>query len=77
MFDGSMIYIYDQKFEHNGPYKDFVSTSIVEIKNAEKEKLKFNKAARGIYKLDKPQTSTLFLDLMINKKIKSIRVVKE
>lgn len=77
MFDGSMIYIYDHKFEHNGPYKDFVSTSISEVRNAGKEKLNFKKAARGIYKLDKPQTSAVFLDLMINNKIKSIRVVKE
>ena len=77
MFDGSMVYIYDQKLEHNGPYKDFKSVAISEIKSVKNEKINFTKTARGIYKLEVPQTSAIVLDVKIKDKIKSIRVVKE
>ena len=50
MLDSNLIYVYDQKLEHNGPYKDLVAPVV--FKNEKGEILKTSKAARGIYKLE-------------------------
>lgn len=50
MLDQNIIYIYHQKFEHNGPYQDLKIRKILAIKNAGKN-IEFTKKARGIYEI--------------------------
>ncbi|MBC7537555.1 MAG: hypothetical protein H7281_01945 [Bacteriovorax sp.] len=50
MLDQNILYIWDQKFEHNGPYKDLVASEISSIKNKDKV-LFYSKIARGVYKI--------------------------
>ena len=52
MLDSNLLYVYDHKLEHNGPYKDLVAPVV--FKNEKGEILKSTKAARGIYKLEAP-----------------------
>lgn len=67
MLDQNVIYIYDEKLEHNGPYKDLASSSIETIKS-EGAELKFARVARGIYRIeDKKPLKSLEL-VMINGK---------
>lgn len=78
MLDSNMIYIYDQKFEHNGPYKDFAKAELQAIKSTDGKKLEFKKIARGIYKFeaaDKPKTVTV--EVLLDKKKQDIKVVHE
>ena len=51
MLDQNIIYIYDQKGEHNGPYQDLKASSLESVK-ADGLTLKFSHADRGIYKID-------------------------
>lgn len=69
MLDQNVIYIYDEKLEHNGPYKDLATSSIETIKS-EGAELKFARVARGIYRIeDKRPLKSLEL-VMINGKEK-------
>jgi len=55
MLDSNVLYLYDQKLEHNGPYKDLKTAELISIKNAHSsssQMLSFNKIARGIYKIE-------------------------
>ena len=53
MLDQNVLYLYDHKSEHNGPYKDLSSTKIMSINSigASKKSLEFNRIARGVYKI--------------------------
>ena len=50
MLDNNLIYIYHQKFEHNGPYQDLKTYRISELKSGGKT-LEYSKKARGIYEI--------------------------
>lgn len=54
MLDQNIIFIYDQKGEHNGPYKDFAKSSIESIKS-KGTPVKFSHTSRGVYKIDSTQ----------------------
>jgi hypothetical protein len=51
MLDQNILYVYAENKEHNGPYQDFTSSTIESIAS-EGKILKFNKAARGVYKIE-------------------------
>lgn len=50
--DKNMLFIYDHKFEHNGPYKDLEKADVIALKNSKGEDLPFKKVARGIFKVE-------------------------
>jgi hypothetical protein len=51
MLSDNLIYIYDQKFEHNGPYKDLKVKKLAFLdKNS--VNVSFAKVAAGVYKLN-------------------------
>ena len=50
MLDQNVLYLYDHKAEHNGPYKDLKTSKIESIKSVGKD-IKFEHPSRGIYKL--------------------------
>jgi hypothetical protein len=54
MLAENTIYIYDQKFEHNGPYKDLKTKGMI-FKDSKDVTLLYKKIAAGVYKLDKPE----------------------
>jgi hypothetical protein len=47
----NMLYVYDHKSEHNGPYKDFKDAELTSIKSSAGSDLALKKIARGIFKL--------------------------
>ena len=51
MLDQNVLYIYDHKSDHNGPYVDLKS-ALIETIQSNGKLIKFNKAARGVYKLE-------------------------
>ena len=51
MLSENVIYVYDHKAEHNGPYKDFKDSTLSNVKY-EGNPIKFNRVARGVYRLD-------------------------
>ncbi len=51
MLSENVIYIYDHKLEHNGPYKDLNKSSLSDIKS-DGQSYKFSRLARGVYKID-------------------------
>lgn len=78
MLDGNLVYIYDEKLEHNGPYKDLVKVSVVGFKNDQGQKVKSTKVARGIYKLEADaRLSTVMMTVLIEKKEKDIKIKHE
>lgn len=78
MLDDNMLYIYDQKLEHNGPYKDLEKASVVGIKTLEGKNLEFKKLARGIYKFEAPtKIKNVVLEVTLDKKKKEIQVTHE
>lgn len=72
MLDENVIFIYDEKLEHNGPYKDLATSSIDTIKS-EGAELKFSRVARGVYRIeDKRPLKSLELVMVHGKeKVKS------
>jgi len=69
MLDQNVIYVYDAKAEHNGPYKDFKDSAILMVKS-EGSSLKVDRVARGIYKITS-EKSLKVIDLeILNKKKK-------
>lgn len=66
MYNADLLYIYDQKSEHNGPYKDFVKAEIKAIKSFTGEKVDYKKIARGIYKMNTPQPSGIKLEISLD-----------
>lgn len=52
MLDQNVIFVYDEKLEHNGPYKDFADgTKLLAIKS-EGVELGFTLVARGVYRIN-------------------------
>ncbi|MFA6236007.1 MAG: hypothetical protein WC635_01665 [Bacteriovorax sp.] len=52
MLEQNVIYVYDEKVKHEGPYKDLTGT--LESVNSDGADLKFSRIARGVYKIDHP-----------------------
>lgn len=78
MLDDNMLYIYDEKLEHNGPYKDFSKARVESIKTLDKKNLEFKKLARGIYKFQSAtKEKSIVLEVSLDKKKKEIQVVHE
>lgn len=78
MLDDNMLYIYDQKFEHNGPYKDLEKAFVVAIKTLDGKSLEYKKLARGIYKFEAPtKQNSVVLEVTLDKKKKDIQVIHE
>lgn len=66
MLDENIIYIYDEKVKHEGPYKDLAGA--LESMKADGADLKFSRIARGIYKIDhKPVLNSVDLTLVDGK----------
>lgn len=79
MLEKNLLYIYDHKFEHNGPYKDFEHTEVLGLKSPKGETLVYKKIARGIYKIESPEIFkqvTLEVSLK-DKKKKEIKISHE
>lgn len=75
MLDNNMIFIYDSKIEHNGPYKDFKKASLVKLKNSKGVELAFKKVARGIYKIETSEVQAkLAASIELDKKIKELKL---
>ena len=51
LLEQNIIYIYDTKFEHNGPYKNLKLYQLKAVTSGGK-KIAFQNASRGIIKLD-------------------------
>lgn len=78
MLDDNTIYIYDEKLEHNGPYKDFTKAQVESIKTMDNKKLEFKKLARGIYKFQSTnKEKNIVFAVTIDKKKKEIQVAHE
>lgn len=78
MLDDNTLYIYDEKLEHNGPYKDLVKAQVESIKTLDNKKLEFKKIARGIYKFQSTaREKNIVLEVKIDKMKKEIQVVHE
>ena len=77
MFDDNILYIYDQKVEHNGPYKDLEKAEVVSLKSLTGEKLEYKKVARGIYKVSSAKQKTILVEVSLGKKKQDIKVSHE
>lgn len=78
MLDQNLLYAYDSKLEHNGPYKDFEKATLVGIKNKQGSPLKFSKVARGIYKIDSAvQEKMVTATFSLEKKEKQVLIQHE
>ena len=78
MLEDNMLYIYDEKLEHNGPYKDLEQAEVSSFKTADGKKIDYKKLARGIYKFQSTEKyKNIELAVVINKKIKTIKVAHE
>ncbi len=78
MLDDNMLYIYDSKLEHNGPYKDFNKAQVEFIKTLDNKNLEFKKIARGIYKFQSAiKEKKIVIALIIGSKKKEIQVDHE
>jgi hypothetical protein len=76
MLDQNLVYIYNQKFEHNGPYQDLKDYKISAIKNAGKN-FEFSKKARGIYEI-KSEKKLVDIEIeLTNKKNKTVLKLKQ
>jgi hypothetical protein len=77
MLDQNNLFIYDHKLEHNGPYKDFTNSKLDTI-TQNGHSIRFQKAARGVYKLDSV-TELHAVDITIenNKLKKTFKIKKE
>lgn len=62
MFDENTVYIYDEKLEHNGPYKDLKGT--LKITDTAGKTLVTKKLARGVYKIESKEIiKTIIVEL--------------
>lgn len=78
MLEKNILYIYDSKLEHDGPYKDLVQASLIEIKDENNSSLQYKKLARGIMQINATKKiqkiSAVFL---VDKKKKEIVITHE
>ncbi len=78
MLDANTLYIYDEKLEHNGPYKDLQKTEVIGFKSDKGAKVDFKKLARGIYKLNTTEKlNTVTMTVSADKKQKDIKIKHE
>lgn len=78
MLEKNLLYIYDQKMEHNGPYKDFEKAELVAIKSTKNDILTFKKVARGIYQIESADViKAIKVEVSHNKKKEEIKVNHE
>jgi hypothetical protein len=74
MLEKNLLYTYDSKLEHNGPYKDLEKASLVELKDQDGKSLKYSKIARGILKIESsinhPSVTAVFLTGKMKKEVK-------
>lgn len=54
MLDENMVYIWDEKLEHNGPYKDVKAT--LKFTDAAGKAFVTKKLAKGVYKIESKET---------------------
>ena len=54
MLDENVVFVYDKKGVHSGPYKDFTESSLIGIKSVG-QPLKYAKVARGVYRIESSQ----------------------
>lgn len=77
MLDQNVIYVYDEKKPHSGPYQDFKASSLESIKS-EGAVYKFQKAARGVYKIEGTKIlKNVELELMSDKKKVNLKLKTE
>lgn len=69
MLDQNVIFVYDEKIPHTGPYKDFAESSILAVKTEGKE-VKFSRVSRGIYRIEYAQMLKTVDLMMVNGKKK-------
>lgn len=71
LLEQNIIYIYDTKFEHNGPYKNFKFYQLKSVTSGGK-KITFQNASRGVIKLDSKELLKS-VELELEKDAKIIR----
>ena len=73
MLDQNVLYIYDHKAEHNGPYKDLKS-SLLSIK-VDGKVVTFSRAARGVFKIEsKSKLKAIDLEILNGKEKVNLKV---
>lgn len=78
MLDQNLLYIYDNKLEHNGPYKDFEKAELLAIKSDKNAPLTYKKMARGIYKIEAAEIfKSIKIEVSSNKKKEEIKINHE
>lgn len=78
MLEKNLLYIYDNKLEHNGPYKDLEKAEVLGLKSLKGEKLVYKKIARGIYKIEAAENfKSVLIEVSLNKKKSDIKVNHE
>ena len=78
MLEKNLLYIYDNKLEHNGPHKDFEKADLVALKSPQGQKLDFKKVARGIYKIESAEIlKNITVEVSLDKKKNDIKVAHE
>jgi hypothetical protein len=77
MFEKDLLYIYDHKLEHNGPYKDLEKAQVTAVKTLNGEKLEYKKLARGIFKVSTPQSKGVIVEISLDKKAQEVKVAHE
>ncbi|MBC7537602.1 MAG: hypothetical protein H7281_02180 [Bacteriovorax sp.] len=77
MLDKNVIFVFDQKDKHDGPYKDFKESSIESVKS-NGEPVKFSRVARGVYRIEFAQTlKTVEIEIMNAKKKIPLKLTSE
>lgn len=78
MLEKNFLYIYDQKLEHNGPYKDLEKAQVLKLKSQKGEALTYKKIARGIFKIEAPENyKKVVVEISLNKKKTDVTVNHE
>ncbi len=71
MLDQNLLYIYDHKGEHNGPYKDLSKYKITNM-TFNGNQLSFKRIARGVFKLENKENLKKIEVEMSNDKMKTV-----
>jgi hypothetical protein len=78
MLEKNLLYVYDHKLEHNGPYKDFAAAELKSLDDGKGAALTFSKIARGIYKINSLETQKMInANFLIHSKKKQIKINHE
>jgi hypothetical protein len=77
MLDQNVIFVYDQKDKHDGPYKDFKESSIESVK-FNGQPVKFSRIARGVFRIEFTQPlKTVEIEIMNAKKKIPLKLTAE